>query len=162
MRPSNMKFRLPSSFRQSRTIRLHSFAFALLAIAGTAITTLFRVYTLDFFYLDAYFPVAVGHLVLAAATLFGVFAVTWSIFQALARRTLHERLGQIHFWLTLAGVFLSVGCLLAFSVGWGRSPAVTQNAATIAMYAIAVTVACQVVFPVAVVLSWLRPKTAST
>lgn len=157
-----MKFRLPSSFHKSRTVRLHSFAFALLAIAGTAITTFFQMYTVDFFYLDEYFPVAVGHLILAVATLFGVFAVSWTIFQALAHRTLHERLGQIHFWLTLAGTFLSVGCLLAFTVGWGRSSAVAHNAAMIAMYAMVLTLASQVVFPLAVILSWFRPKVAST
>jgi heme/copper-type cytochrome/quinol oxidase subunit 1 len=152
-----MKFRLPPSFRNSKTVRLHSFAFALLAIAGMAITTFFRVYTVDFFYRDHYWPVAIGHLVLAAATLFGVFAVGWTIFQALSRRGLHERMGQIHFWLTLAGILLFVGCLSAFSVGMDRSAESAQGSGMLTMYAMLFTLAGQIVFPVAVVMSWFRP-----
>jgi heme/copper-type cytochrome/quinol oxidase subunit 1 len=154
-----MRFRLPSSFRTSQTVRLHTFAFAILAIAGMVITAFFRVYSVDIFYFDIYFPIAIGHLVLAAASLFGVFAVSWTIFQALARRGPHEPLGQTHFWLTLAGILLSVGCMSAFTVGLARSAVSATNAATLTMYALFLTLGAQLMLPVAALMSFFRTKT---
>lgn len=156
-----MKFKLPPSFRNSRTVRLHSFAFDLLAIAGLAITALFQVWTVDFFYLDRYFPVAIGHLLLAAATLFGVFAVVWTIFQALARRQPHEPLGQAHFWLTLAGILVSLGSLSAFGAGLSRSPGSAQAAGMMSTYAMGFALLVQALFPVAVIASWFRRRSNS-
>jgi heme/copper-type cytochrome/quinol oxidase subunit 1 len=154
-----MRFRLPASFRTSKTVRLHTFAFAILAIVGMVITAFFRVYSVDIFYFDKYFPIAIGHLILAAASLFGVFAVSWTIFQALARRGLHEPLGQTHFWLTFAGILLSVGCLSAFTMGLARTAVSATDAATLTMYALFLTLGVQLVLPAAVLMSFFRPKT---
>jgi heme/copper-type cytochrome/quinol oxidase subunit 1 len=151
-----MRFRLPSAFRDSKTVRLHSFAFALLATAGLLITAFLQVSPVDFFYHDIYFGVAIGHLVLAAGALFGAFAVAWSVFQALSRRSLHEPLGQAHFWLTLAGVLISLVAFTVFSAGprLGNEAGVGQ--AYVALSAMLLTVGVQLIFPVALVLSWTR------
>ena len=151
-----MRFRLPSTFRNSKTVRLHSFAFALLAAAGLLITAFLQVNTVDLFYHDTYFVVAIGHLVLAAATLFGLFAVVWTIFQALSRRRLHEPLGQTHFWLTLAGILVSLGAVAVFSARPHLSGQPDASQAYVAMFAMLFTVAVQLVFPAALILSWFR------
>lgn len=153
-----MRFRLPSSFRNSKTVRLHSFAFAALAVAGLAITTFFQVSSVDVFVRDVYFVVALGHIVFAAATLFGVYAVGWTIFQALGRRSLNERLGQLHFWLTLVGILLCIGTVTAFSMASSAESA--HDPAILAACAMLFTFSVQVVYPAAMVLSWFRPKTA--
>jgi heme/copper-type cytochrome/quinol oxidase subunit 1 len=154
-----MRFRLPSSFRSSKTVRLHSFAFALLAAAGFLLTALLQANTVDLLYRDTYFVVATGHLVLAAATLFGVFAVAWTIFQALSRRQPHERLGQVHFWLTLAGIVVSLGAVAVFSAGPHLAGQVSPSQAYVAMFAMLFTVGVQLLFPAALILSWFRRGT---
>jgi heme/copper-type cytochrome/quinol oxidase subunit 1 len=155
-----MRFRLSSAVRGSKTVRLHSFAFALLAAAGLLITVFLQVRPVDIFYHDTYFVVAIGHLVLAAAALFGAFAVAWALFQALSRRSVHEPLGQAHFWLTLAGVLMSLIAVAVFSAGpqMGSEPGVGQ--AYVAMSAMLLTVCVQLLFPVALVLSWTRRSLA--
>jgi heme/copper-type cytochrome/quinol oxidase subunit 1 len=144
-------------FSRSRTVRLHSLAFALLAAAGLLVTALLQVSTVDLFYLDTYFAVAIGHLVLAAGTLFGVFAVAWILFQALSKRRPHEPLAQAHFWLTLAGILVSLGGLSLFSTRPHVNAASTQPA-HLAMLAMLLTVCFQLVFPLALIASWFRPK----
>jgi heme/copper-type cytochrome/quinol oxidase subunit 1 len=155
-----MRFRLPPTFRNSKTVRLHSFAFAVLAMAGLVITAFLQKYTVDLFFEDTYFVVTAGHLVMAAATLFGVFAVAWTIFQAWSRRRLHERLGQAHFWLTLAGVIMSLGTVWLFTARphLAGEPAVGQ--AYVAMFALLFTVGVQLAFPLALILSWIRREAA--
>jgi heme/copper-type cytochrome/quinol oxidase subunit 1 len=147
-----MRFRLPSPFRTSKTVRLHSFAFAFLAAAGLLITALLQVQTVDVPYRNTHLVVTLGHLVMAGGTLFGLFAVAWTVFQALVRHGLHERLGQAHFWLTLAGVLLSLAAVSIFSAGTDAG----VGRAYAAMAALLFTLGVQLVFPVALALSWFR------
>jgi cytochrome c oxidase subunit I len=151
-----MRFRLPSTFRTSKTVRLHSYAFALFAAIGLIATATTQISTVDFYFFDHYFPVAIGHLLLAIATLFGVFAVGWTVFQALSRHAVHERLGQAHFWLTFVGVQISLLAFTVFSVGsrLASQPGVGQ--AYIAMFAMLLTLGFQLLFPVALALSWFQ------
>ncbi len=155
-----MRFRLPSTFHTSKTVRLHSYAFALLAAVGLLVTVASQVTTVDVFFLDRYFPVTIGHLVFAAATLFGVFAVSWTVFHALAHRGLHERLGQVHFWLTLAGVQISLIAVTVFSVGHHAPANPVVGPAYATMFAMLLTLGFQLLFPVALALSWFRRETA--
>jgi heme/copper-type cytochrome/quinol oxidase subunit 1 len=139
-------------------VRLHSFAFGLLALAGLAVTALFKIQPIDLFYHDTYVVVAIGHLAFAAATLFGAFAVGWTIFEAFARRALHEALGQTHFWMTLAGVLILTASLspLGFKLAH-ESP---HTMGTLMMGALLFTFAAQLLFPLALVVSWSKPKVA--
>lgn len=155
-----MRLRLPPAFRNSKTVRLHSFAFAFLAAAGFLITAFLQVNTVDLFFLDTYFVVALGHLVMAAATLFGVFAVAWTIFEALSRRRLHEPLGQTHFWLTLAGILLSLGAVLIFGARPHLAGEPNPSPAYVVLFAMLFTLAVQLVFPVALTVSWFRREAA--
>lgn len=155
-----MGFRLPPAFRNSKTVRLHSFTFALLAAAGLLITAFLQVNTVDLYYHDTYFVVAIGHLVLAAATLFGVFAVAWTIFEALSRRRLHEPLGQTHFWLTLAGILISLGAVSIFVARPHLPGGPDPSPAYVVMFAMLFTLAVQLVFPVALTVSWFRREAA--
>src|SRR5271156_3639564 len=53
-----------------------------------------------------YFVVAHFHLVMAVASIFGVFAGTYFWFPKVTGRLMNETLGKIHFWLTFVGVNL--------------------------------------------------------
>ena len=100
-----------------------------------------------------------GHLVMAAATLFGVFAVAWTIFEAFARRRPHEKLGQTHFWLTLAGILALLASLSPVSFRLADSESM-QWVGIVILGATLFTLAAQLVFPVAVIVSWSKPKVA--
>lgn len=60
---------------------------------------------LDLYLHGTVFVVAHLHLVMGAAALFGVFSATYLWFPKLFGRHMNERVGQIHFWLTLLGVY---------------------------------------------------------
>jgi heme/copper-type cytochrome/quinol oxidase subunit 1 len=151
-----MRFRLPSTFRSSKTVRLNTYAFALFAAMGLVVTATSQMSTVDFYFFDRYFPVAIGRLELAAATLFGVFAIAWTVFQGLAHRGIHERLGQVHFWLTFVGLLISLVAVTVFSAGPQLAAAPGVGRAYVAMFALLLTLGVQLLFPVALVLSWLR------
>jgi cytochrome c oxidase subunit 1 len=53
-----------------------------------------------------YFVVAHFHLVMAVASIFGVFAGTYFWFPKMTGRMMNEPLGKLHFWLTFVGVHL--------------------------------------------------------
>jgi cytochrome c oxidase subunit 1 len=55
---------------------------------------------------DTYFVVAHFHLVMGAASFFGMVAGIYHWFPKMFGRMLDARLGYIHFWLTFAGVYL--------------------------------------------------------
>jgi cytochrome c oxidase subunit I len=151
-----MRFRLPSTFRTSKTVRLHSYAFALFAAIGLLTTTTTQINTVDFYFFDRYFPVAIGHLLLAVATMFGVFAVAWTVFQALSHHGVHERLGQVHFWLTFLGVQLSLIAVTVFSARPHLAAEPGVEWAYAAMFAMLLTLGFQLLFPVALALSWFQ------
>jgi cytochrome c oxidase subunit I len=55
---------------------------------------------------DTYFVVAHFHIVMGAASAFGFFAGIYHWFPKMFGRMLNNSLGQLHFWLTFAGVYL--------------------------------------------------------
>jgi cytochrome c oxidase subunit 1 len=55
---------------------------------------------------DTYFVVAHFHIVMGAASAFGFFAGIYHWFPKMFGRMLNNTMGQIHFWLTFAGVYL--------------------------------------------------------
>ena len=55
---------------------------------------------------DTYFVVAHFHIVMGAASAFGFFAGIYHWFPKMFGRMLNSTMGQIHFWLTFAGVYL--------------------------------------------------------
>ncbi len=54
---------------------------------------------------DTYFVVAHFHLVMAVASLFGIFAAIYYWFPKMFGRMLDERLGKVHFWLSVIGAY---------------------------------------------------------
>ncbi len=55
---------------------------------------------------DTYFVVAHFHLVMGAASSFGLLAGTYHWFPKMFGRMMDERLGYVHFWLTFVGIYL--------------------------------------------------------
>ncbi len=58
---------------------------------------------LDFHLSDSYFVVAHFHYVLYGGSVFGVFAASYYWYPKFTGRLLNERLGWLHFWLTMIG-----------------------------------------------------------
>ncbi|MCX6213437.1 cbb3-type cytochrome c oxidase subunit I [Spirosoma sp.] len=55
---------------------------------------------------DTYFVVAHFHLVMGAASAFGLLAGVYHWFPKMFGRMLDEKLGYVHFWLTFIGIYL--------------------------------------------------------
>lgn len=55
---------------------------------------------------DTYFVVAHFHLVMGAASAFGLLAGVYHWFPKMFGRMMNEKLGYIHFWLTFIGIYL--------------------------------------------------------
>ncbi len=65
----------------------------------------------DVYLHDSYFVVGHFHFMIGGVTLFGIFAGTYYWFPKMFGRMMSERLGKIHFWLSLAsfyGMFLGM------------------------------------------------------
>ncbi len=54
---------------------------------------------------DTYFVVGHFHLIMGVASVFGIFAGTYFWFPKMFGRMMSERLGKLHFWLTIIGVY---------------------------------------------------------
>ncbi|HEY4709905.1 MAG TPA: cbb3-type cytochrome c oxidase subunit I [Candidatus Acidoferrales bacterium] len=52
-----------------------------------------------------YYVVAHIHLVMGVAAIFGIFTATYYWFPKMFGRSMDERLGRLHFWLTFSGVY---------------------------------------------------------
>jgi cytochrome c oxidase subunit I len=61
--------------------------------------------SLDSYLHATYFVVAHFHLVMASASLFGVFAGVYFWYPKVLGRLMNETLGRLHFWLTFLGVY---------------------------------------------------------
>jgi cytochrome c oxidase subunit I len=55
---------------------------------------------------DTYFVVAHFHIVMGAASAFGLLAGVYHWFPKMFGRMMNNTLGQVHFWMTFAGVYL--------------------------------------------------------
>jgi cytochrome c oxidase subunit 1 len=84
---------------------LFSVGFVSLFITGGLTGPLLAQPALDIYLHDTYFVVAHFHLIMAMAGLFAVFSATYFWFPRMFGRMMNERLGRIHFWLTLFGAY---------------------------------------------------------
>ena len=84
---------------------LFSVGFVSLFITGGLTGPLLAQPSLDVYLHDTYFVVAHFHLIMAMAGLFAIFAATYFWFPRMFGRMLNERLGRLHFWVTLLGAY---------------------------------------------------------
>jgi cytochrome c oxidase subunit I len=87
------------------TPMLFSIGFVSLFITGGLTGPLLAQPALDAYVHDTYFVVAHFHLIMAMAGLFAVFAATYFWFPKMFGRMMNERLGALHFWITLLGAY---------------------------------------------------------
>lgn len=76
------------------------FVFGLGGLTGLYLATV----TTDLYLHDTYFVVGHFHYTMAASVLLGGFAATYFWFPKMFGRMMHEGLGKIHFWITMAGL----------------------------------------------------------
>ena len=86
------------------------FVFGLGGLTGLYLATI----STDIFLHDTYFVVGHFHLTMAASALFGTFAGIYFWFPKLFGRMMSERLGKLHFWLTIIPLTL-VFCIMFIS-----------------------------------------------
>ena len=87
------------------TAMLFSLGFVSLFVSG-GVTGIFLGQTsIDLFLHDTYFVVGHFHLIMGVAAIFGMFAGTYYWFPKMFGRHLNEKIGKIHFFLTLIGVY---------------------------------------------------------
>ena len=84
---------------------LFAVGFVSLFVAGGITGLVLGQTSLDLSMHDTYFVLAHFHLVMGVAAIFGIFAGVYFWFPKMFGRMMDERLGQIHFWLTFAGVY---------------------------------------------------------
>ncbi len=87
------------------TPMLFSMGFVSLFIAGGLTGPILAQPVLDTYLHNTYFVVAHFHLIMAMAGVFSIFAGIYYWFPIMTGRRMSERLGKIHFWLTLAGAY---------------------------------------------------------
>jgi cytochrome c oxidase subunit 1 len=91
---------------QFKTANLFALGFVSLFVSG-GITGIFLAQpAVDLPLHDTPFVVAHFHLVMGVAAIFGMFAGTFYWFPKMFGRMMNETLGKIHFWITMAGVYL--------------------------------------------------------
>ncbi len=102
------------------TPMLHALGFISMFIIG-GLTGIFLAATpVDMFMHDTYFVVGHLHYVLFGGSLFGAFAGITFWYPKMFGRRLNERLGKIHFWLTL--FFFNIVMFPMFVLGLGGMP----------------------------------------
>lgn len=84
---------------------LFSVGFVSLFITGGLTGPILAQPTLDMYVHDTYFVVAHFHLIMAMAGVFAIFSATYFWFPKMFGRMMNERLGQLHFWITLLGAY---------------------------------------------------------
>jgi cytochrome c oxidase subunit 1 len=83
------------------TAMLFALGFVSLFITGGLTGPILAQPILDQYLHNTFFVVAHFHLIMAMAGVFGLYLATYYWFPLIANRTLNERLGKIHFWLTI-------------------------------------------------------------
>ncbi len=84
---------------------LFGLGFVSLFVAGGLTGPILAQPVLDEYLNNTYFVVAHFHLIMAMAGVFGLFAATYYWFPLMCGRMMNERLGQWHFWLSIAGAY---------------------------------------------------------
>jgi cytochrome c oxidase subunit 1 len=87
------------------TPMLFSIGFVSLFISGGLTGPILAQPALDAYLHDTYFVVAHFHLIMAMAGVFAIFAATYFWFPKMFGRLMNERLGAVHFWITLFGAY---------------------------------------------------------
>jgi cytochrome c oxidase subunit 1 len=87
------------------TAMLFALGFVSVFVAGGLSGIFLAQPALDLYLHDTYFVVAHFHLVMGVAAIFGVFSAIFYWAPRMFGRMLDERLGKIHFFATLAGVY---------------------------------------------------------
>jgi cytochrome c oxidase subunit 1 len=87
------------------TPMLFAIGFVSLFVAGGITGLVLGQSSLDLPMHDTYFVLAHFHLVMGVASIFGMFAAIYFWFPKMFGRFMNERLGQLHFWITLIGVY---------------------------------------------------------
>src|SRR5499433_1334954 len=87
------------------TPMLYAIGFVSLFVAGGISGLILGQSSLDLPVHDTYIVLGHFHLVMGVAAIFGMFAATYFWFPKMFGRFMNERLGQIHFWITFAGVY---------------------------------------------------------
>jgi cytochrome c oxidase subunit 1 len=88
-----------------QTPMLFAIGFVSLFVAGGITGLVLGQSSLDLPMHDTYFVLAHFHLVMGVASIFGMFAAIYFWFPKMFGRMMNERLGQLHFWITLVGVY---------------------------------------------------------
>jgi cytochrome c oxidase subunit I len=84
---------------------LFSVGFVSLFITGGLTGPILAQPVLDAYLHDTYFVIAHFHLIMAMAGLFAIFSATYFWFPKMFGRMMNERLGRVHFWITLLGSY---------------------------------------------------------
>jgi cytochrome c oxidase subunit I len=84
---------------------LFSAGFVSLFITGGLTGPILAQPALDVYLHDTYFVVAHFHLIMAVAGVFAIFSATYFWFPKMFGRMMNERLGRLHFWITLFGAY---------------------------------------------------------
>jgi cytochrome c oxidase subunit 1 len=87
------------------TPMLFSLGFVSLFVSGGVTGILLAQPAVDVFLHDTYFVVAHFHIIMGVAAIFSLFAAIHFWFPKMFGRMMSERLGKLHFWLTLPGVY---------------------------------------------------------
>ncbi len=87
------------------TPMLFAIGFVSLFVSGGITGLIIGQTSLDVFFHDTYFVTGHFHLIMGVAAVFGIFSATYFWFPKMTGRTLNEKLGHLHFWLTFAGVY---------------------------------------------------------
>ncbi len=102
------------------TPMLHALGFISMFIIG-GLTGIYLASTpVDMYFHDTYFVVGHIHYVLFGGSLFGAFAGITFWFPKMFGRSLNERLGKVHFWLTF--LFFNAVMFPMFNLGLGGMP----------------------------------------
>jgi cytochrome c oxidase subunit I len=87
------------------TPMLFALGFVSLFVSGGITGLLLAQPAIDIYLHDTYFVVAHFHIIMGVAAIFGIFAGMYYWFPKMFGRLMSERLGRIHFWFSLAGVY---------------------------------------------------------
>ena len=87
------------------TAMLFALGFVSLFVSGGVTGMLLAQPAVDIPLHDTYFVVAHFHIIMGVAAIFGIFGALFFWFPKMFGRMMDERMGKIHFWLTLVGVY---------------------------------------------------------
>jgi cytochrome c oxidase subunit 1 len=87
------------------TAMLFALGFVSLFVSGGVTGLLLAQPAVDIPLHDTYFPVAHFHIIMGLAAIFGIFGGTYYWFPKMFGRMMSERVGKIHFWTTIVGVY---------------------------------------------------------